>query len=78
MMLMPSTNTSPVVGVLSPVKIWKVVVLPAPLNPSNPKHSLSWTAREIFLTARVSGHLKYIFKKTCKTQFSKDICRLYN
>lgn len=77
-MLMPSMNTSPVVGVLSPTKIWKVVVLPAPLNPSNPKHSLSWTAKEMFFTARISGCLKYILKNThTKHNLVKYICRLH-
>lgn len=60
-------NTSPEVAISSPVRILKVVVFPAPFNPSNPKHSSFWMVREIFLTARVGGILKYILK-TMKTQ----------
>lgn len=54
----PSRNTSPEVAVSSPVSIWKVVVFPAPLNPSSPKQSPRWIAMEMFLTARMTGHLK--------------------
>lgn len=61
-MLICSINTSPEVAVSSPVKILKVVVFPAPFNPSNPKHSSFWIATEIFLTANMAGHAKYILK----------------
>lgn len=60
LMLTPSINTSPEVALSSPVKISKVVVFPAPLNPSKPKHSLFWIATEIFLTAKTDVILKYI------------------
>lgn len=36
--LYPFTKASPAVGLMSPVSILKVVVLPAPLIPSKPKH----------------------------------------
>jgi hypothetical protein len=37
--LLPSISASPLVGAWSPVIILNVVVLPAPLTPSSPKHS---------------------------------------
>ena len=63
-MLRRSTNTSPEEATSSPVKIWKVVVFPAPFNPSNPKHSCFWIATEIFLTAKTTGVAKYTLKNT--------------
>ena len=35
----PANTDVPEVEVISPVNILKMVVLPAPLTPSNPKHS---------------------------------------
>lgn len=58
MTLWPSINATPEVIVSIPVSILKVVVFPAPFNPSNPKHSDFLTTREIFLTASTTGHLK--------------------
>ena len=43
---------SPDVGLTSPVSILNIVVLPAPLTPSRPKHSPLWTPTEILSTAR--------------------------
>jgi len=36
--LYPFTKASPAVGLMSPVSILKVVVLPAPFIPNKPKH----------------------------------------
>lgn len=76
MILKFSMNTSPEVAVSSPVNISKVVVFPAPFNPSNPKHSFFWIPREIFLTAKTAGYVKYILKKHRKHNIAKDIYRL--
>ena len=44
-------TASPLDGISSPVSILKVVVLPAPLTPSNPKHSPGFTPKLTPLTA---------------------------
>ena len=41
----PEINAWPDVGMISPVSILKVVVLPAPLTPSRPKHSFLPTSK---------------------------------
>ncbi len=48
---MPSTWIDPEVGRLRPSIISSVVVLPAPLGPSMPKHSPRWTKKEMSSTA---------------------------
>src|SRR5208337_4109205 len=47
----PRTSTAPDVGWFSPSRISTVVVLPAPLGPSRPKHSPTEISRSIPLTA---------------------------
>lgn len=75
-MLRRSTNTSPEEATSSPVKISKVVVFPAPFNPSNPKHSCFWIATEIFLTAKTTGFEKYTLKNT-ENNIVKNTYRSY-
>lgn len=74
-MLRRSTNTSPEEATSSPVKISKVVVFPAPFNPSNPKHSCFWIVTEIFLTAKTIGLEKYTLKKYRKHNIVKNTYR---
>src|SRR4051812_8603636 len=52
----PSTSTSPESGSVSPSQISIVVVLPAPLGPSNPKHSPLATVRSSPSTATTSPY----------------------
>src|SRR6185437_5131899 len=47
----PRTSTSPLSATVSPSQISIVVVLPAPLGPSRPKHSPDCTSRSIESTA---------------------------
>lgn len=42
----------PFVGCISPVKLLKVVVFPAPFTPSKAKHSPNSSPKEVFSTAR--------------------------
>src|SRR5512135_2727403 len=50
----PSTSTVPSSGCSSPSRISTVVVLPAPLGPSRPKHSPARTSRSRPATATTS------------------------
>src|SRR6266576_3522274 len=50
----PRISTSPLSGRMRPSRISMVVVLPAPLGPSRPKHSPAPTARSNPLTATTS------------------------
>src|SRR6476661_6458216 len=52
----PSTSTSPASGSVSPSQISIVVVFPAPLGPSSPKHSPRATARSRPSTATTSPY----------------------
>ncbi len=51
LMSYPAIFAVPDEGVMSPVNILKVVVLPAPLTPSSPKHSPLGIIRLTWLTA---------------------------
>src|SRR5438874_1424124 len=53
---MPSTSTLPPVASVSPSRISTVVVLPAPLGPSRPKHSPRGTSRSRPSTATSSPY----------------------
>ena len=54
-MLVPSSDTPPYVGIVSPLNIENSVLFPAPLCPSRPTHSLFFIANEtLFTTERMS------------------------
>jgi len=51
----PSRTARPLVGRITPNKIFKSVVFPAPLGPNKPKISPLLTLNEIFLFAIFGG-----------------------
>src|SRR2546427_1446884 len=53
---LPRISTSPRSGGVSPSRISMVVVLPAPLGPSSPKHSRALTVRSSPATATTSAY----------------------
>lgn len=59
--LCPLTKASPPVVLSSPVSILKVVVLPAPLTPSSPKHSPGRTPTHSRSTARMRPILRDLY-----------------
>ncbi len=71
-MLKPLTNASPAVTAVSPVSILKVVVFPAPLTPSRPKHSARPTPKVSRLTATRS----YFFTRF--RTYIKGLCHEMN
>jgi hypothetical protein len=71
-MLKLLTNASPAVTAVSPVSILKVVVLPAPLTPSRPKHSARPTPKVSRLTATRS----YFFTRF--RTYIKGLCHEMN
>src|SRR6266571_8582954 len=52
----PRISTSPRSGAVSPSRISMVVVFPAPLGPSSPKHSRALTVRSSPATATTSAY----------------------
>ena len=56
--LLPLTSASPAEGLVSPVSILKVVVLPAPFTPSSPKHSPFRTPKVSLVEDHISIRLR--------------------